>query len=213
MRAAAYPHPTPHRGLLSRQIKHFINCILNTCFKLVRSLSSFQPLASYLELPLPAPWEAPDGVQAGASPGSCGSLLRVRGPAAFGDSVFPRYFPERSPLPASVGPQSKAGEDGEEGPPSSVLAKCVGGPAPRAQARALRRLSPRGSQARAKLEPCSRRPKEGVRPGSSPRRLRFLCLLAYQAIQADGSSPAWSPVRPQAMNSCAAQRRGSVGLS
>lgn len=24
------------------QIKHFINCILNTCFKLVRSLSSFQ---------------------------------------------------------------------------------------------------------------------------------------------------------------------------
>lgn len=33
--AAAYPHLTPTRGLLSRQIKHFINCILNTCFKLV----------------------------------------------------------------------------------------------------------------------------------------------------------------------------------
>lgn len=30
------PYPTPHRGLLSRQIKHFINCILNTCFKLVK---------------------------------------------------------------------------------------------------------------------------------------------------------------------------------
>ena len=36
--------PHPHRGLLSRQMRHFINCILNTCFKLVKALSSFQSL-------------------------------------------------------------------------------------------------------------------------------------------------------------------------
>ena len=28
--------PHPHRGLLSRQMRHFINCVLNTCFKFVK---------------------------------------------------------------------------------------------------------------------------------------------------------------------------------
>ena len=28
--------PHPHRGLLSGQMRHFINCVLNTCFKLVK---------------------------------------------------------------------------------------------------------------------------------------------------------------------------------
>ena len=28
--------PHPHHGLLSRQMRHFINCVLNTCFKLVK---------------------------------------------------------------------------------------------------------------------------------------------------------------------------------
>ena len=43
-RSGGHAHPTPHRGLLSRQMRHFINCILNTCFKLVKALSSFQSL-------------------------------------------------------------------------------------------------------------------------------------------------------------------------
>lgn len=43
-RSGGHSHPTPHRGLLSRQMRHFINCILNTCFKLVKALSSFQSL-------------------------------------------------------------------------------------------------------------------------------------------------------------------------
>lgn len=42
VRRACPPHP--HHGLLSRQMRHFINCILNTCFKLVKAVSSFRSL-------------------------------------------------------------------------------------------------------------------------------------------------------------------------
>lgn len=69
----AAPHPNPHRGLLSRQIKHFINCILNTCFKLVRHLSSF--LAAYLKLwLLVQPWGVPALAEV-----SCFQRLRLSG--------------------------------------------------------------------------------------------------------------------------------------